>query len=131
MTTKLKTKMAEHNELGKLGEKLAKDFLAAKGYQILEQNWVCGHKEIDIIAMDGKELVIVEVKTRRVMCLVEPEETVDKYKQCFLIWAAEAYIERNNLDVDVRFDIVAIVIDKNNEHRIDHIENAFYPMLSR
>ena len=123
--------MAEHNELGKLGEKLAKDFLAAKGYQILEQNWVCGHKEIDIIAMDGKELVIVEVKTRRVMCLVDPEETVDKYKQRFLIWAAEAYIERNNLDVDVRFDIVAIVIDKNNEHRIDHIENAFYPMLSR
>lgn len=123
--------MAEHNELGKLGEKLAKDFLAAKGYQILEQNWVCGHKEIDIIALDGKELVIVEVRTRRVQCLVEPEETVDKYKQRFLIWAAEAYIERNNLDVDVRFDIVAIVIDKNNEHRIDHIENAFYPMLSR
>ncbi len=123
--------MAEHNELGRLGEQLARDFLIAKGYQILEQNWVCGHKEIDIIAMDGKELVIVEVKTRRVTFLVEPEETVDKYKQRFLIWAAEAYIERNNLDVDVRFDIVAIVIDKNNEHRIDHIENAFYPMLRR
>jgi putative endonuclease len=123
--------MAEHNDLGRLGEQLARDFLIAKGYQILEQNWVCGHKEIDIIAMDGKELVIVEVKTRRVTFLVEPEETVDKYKQRFLIWAAEAYIERNNLDVDVRFDIVAIVIDKNNEHRIDHIENAFYPMLRR
>ena len=57
--------MAEHNELGKLGEQLARDFLIAKGYQILEQNWSCGHKEIDIIAMDGNELVIVEVKTRR------------------------------------------------------------------
>lgn len=123
--------MAEHNELGRLGEQLARDFLIAKGYQILEQNWVCGHKEIDIIAMDGKELVIVEVKTRRVTFLVEPEETVDKYKQRFLIWATESYVERNNLDVDVRFDIVAIVIDKNNEHRIDHIENAFYPMLRR
>ena len=123
--------MAEHNELGRLGEQLARDFLIAKGYQILEQNWVCGHKEIDIIAMDGKELVIVEVKTRRVQCLVDPEETVDKIKQRFLIWAAESYVERNNLDVDVRFDIVAIVVDKNNEHRIDHIENAFYPMLSR
>ena len=122
--------MAEHNELGKLGEQLARDFLIAKGYQILEQNWVCGHKEIDIIAMDGKELVIVEVRARRVQCLIDPEETVDKYKQRFLIWAAEAYIERNNLDVDVRFDIVAIVIDKNNEHRIEHIEDAFYPMLS-
>lgn len=122
--------MAEHNELGRFGEQLARDFLIAKDYQILEQNWVCGHKEIDLIAMDGKELVIVEVKTRRVTFLVEPEETVDKYKQRFLIWAANAYVERNNLDVDVRFDIVAIVIDKNNEHRIEHIENAFYPMLS-
>jgi putative endonuclease len=81
--------------------------------------------------MDGKELVIVEVKTRRVTFLVEPEETVDKYKQRYLIWAAESYIGRNNLDVEVRFDIVAIVVDKNNEHRIDHIENAFYPMLRR
>lgn len=123
--------MAEHNELGKMGEKLARDFLMAKGYQILEQNCVCGNKEIDIIALDGKELVIVEVKTRRVQYLVEPEETVDKYKQRFLIWAAEYYIERNKLDIDVRFDIVAIVVDKNNEHRIEHIENAFYPMLSR
>lgn len=123
--------MAEHNELGRLGEKLAKDFLIAKGYQILEQNWICSHKEIDFIALDGKELVIIEVKTRRMTYLVEPEETVDKYKQRFLIWAAEAYVERNNLDIDVRFDIVSIVIDKNNEHRIVHIENAFYPMISR
>jgi len=123
--------MAEHNDLGRLGEKLAKDFLVAKGYQILEQNWVCGHKEIDIIAKDGNELVIVEVKTRRVTYLVDPEETVDKYKQQFLIWAADSYVQRNNLDVDVRFDIVAIVIDKNNEHRIEHIEDAFYPMLRR
>ncbi len=123
--------MAEHNELGRLGEQLARDFLIAKGYQILEQNWVCGHKEIDIIAKDGNELVIVEVKTRRVTYLVDPEETVDKYKQQFLIWAADSYVQRNNLDIDVRFDIVAIVIDKNNEHRIEHIENAFYPMLRR
>lgn len=121
--------MAEHNELGKLGEQLAKDFLVAKGYQILEQNWICGHKEIDIIAKDGNELVIVEVRARRAAYLVDPEETVDKYKQQYLIWAAEAYVERNKLDIDVRFDIVAIVIDKNNEHRIEHTENAFYPML--
>ena len=123
--------MAEHNELGKLGEQLASDFLIAKGYQILEQNWSCGHKEIDIIAKDGDELVIVEVKTRRVTFLVDPEETVDKMKQRYLIWAAEAYVERNNLDMDVRFDIVAIVVDNNNEHRVDHIENAFYPTISR
>ncbi len=121
--------MADHNELGRLGESIAKDFLVAKGYQILEQNWVCGHKEIDIIARDGDELVIVEVKTRRVMYLVEPEATVDIYKQKFLIWAAESYVNQNYLDIDVRFDIVGIVVDYNNEHRIEHIENAFYPKL--
>ena len=121
--------MAEHNELGRLGESIAKDFLVAKGYQILEQNWVCGHKEIDIIAMDGDELVIVEVKTRRVMYLVEPEATVDIYKQRFLIWAAESYVNQKYLDIDVRFDIIGIVVDYNNEHRIEHIENAFYPKL--
>lgn len=120
--------MAEHNEIGALGEKLARDFLIAKGYQILEQNWVCGHKEIDIIAKYGNELVIVEVKTRKVPVLIEPEETVDRYKQQFLIWAANSYVERNSLDIDVRFDIVSIVINYNNEHRIDHIEDAFYPV---
>lgn len=120
--------MAEHNETGALGEKLARDFLIAKGYQILEQNWACGHKEIDIIAKDGDELVIVEVKTRKVPVIVEPEETIDRYKQQFLIWAANAYVERNRLDIDVRFDIVAVVIDQNNEHRIEHTEDAFYPV---
>lgn len=123
--------MAEHNDLGKLGEQLARDFLIAKGYQILEQNWVCGHKEIDIIALDGKELVVVEVRTRSVEFLVDPEETVDKYKQRFLIWAAESYVESKRLDLDVRFDIVAIVIDKHKKNRIEHIENAFYPTLGR
>ena len=123
--------MAEHNELGKWGEQIARDLLISKGYQILEQNWVCGHKEIDIIALDGKELVIVEVRTRRVQCLVDPEETVDKIKQRYLIWSAEAYVERNNLDMDVRFDIVAILVDNKNERRVEHIENAFYPTISR
>ena len=123
--------MAEHNELGKWGEQIARDLLISKGYQILEQNWSCGHKEIDIIAKDGDELVIVEVRTRRVSTLVDPEETVDKIKQRYLIWSAEAYVERNNLDMDVRFDIVAILVDNKNERRVEHIENAFYPTISR
>lgn len=123
--------MAEHNDLGKWGEQIARDLLISKGYQILEQNWSCGHKEIDIIAKDGDELVIVEVRTRRVSTLVDPEETVDKIKQRYLIWSAEAYVERNNLDMDVRFDIVAILVDNKNERRVEHIENAFYPTISR
>ena len=121
--------MATHNEIGALGEQIALEYLLERKYQILEENWVCGHKEVDIIAKDGDTIVFVEVKTRHSTCLVEPEATVDVYKQRHLIWAANSYVNRYQYDNDVRFDIIAIVIDKNNEKRIEHIEDAFYPSL--
>jgi putative endonuclease len=121
--------MASHNEIGALGEQIALEYLLERKYQILETNWVCGHKEVDIIAKDGDTIVFVEVKTRHSTCLVEPEATVDVYKQRHLIWAANSYVNRYQYDNDVRFDIIAIVIDKNNEKRIEHIEDAFYPSV--
>lgn len=121
--------MATHNELGALGEQIAVDYLIERGYQIIERNWSNGHKEIDIIAKDGDTIVIVEVKTRRSTYLVEPEIAVDVYKQRNLIWAANSYVNRNQYDNDVRFDIISIVIDRNNEKRIEHIEDAFYPSV--
>lgn len=121
--------MATHNDIGALGEQIALEYLLERKYQILETNWVCGHKEVDIIAKDGDTIVFVEVKTRHSTCLVEPEATVDVYKQRHLIWAANSYVNRFQYDNDVRFDIIAIVIDKNNEKRIEHIEDAFYPSV--
>ena len=121
--------MATHNEIGALGEQIALEYLFERKYQILETNWVCGHKEVDIIAKDGDTIVFVEVKTRHSTCLVEPEATVDVYKQRHLIWAANSFVNRYQYDNDVRFDIIAIVIDKNNEKRIEHIEDAFYPSV--
>lgn len=119
--------MASHNEFGALGEQIALEYLLGLGYQILETNWVCGHKEVDIIAKDDDTIVIVEVKTRRSSFLVEPEATVDIFKQRHLIWAANTYVNRYQYDLDVRFDIISIVIDRNNEKRIEHIQDAFYP----
>ncbi len=119
--------MAAHNDLGALGEQIALEYLLGKNYQILETNWVCGHKEVDIIAKEDDTIVFVEVKTRHSTCLVDPEITVDVYKQRHLIWAANSYVNRYQYDLDVRFDIIAIVIDKNNEKKIEHIEDAFYP----
>ena len=119
--------MAAHNELGALGEQIALEFLLELGYKILVTNWVCGHKEVDIIAKDGDTIVFVEVKTRKTPCLVEPEATVDIFKQRLLIFAANSYVTRFQYDLDVRFDIIAIVIDNNNEKRIEHIIDAFYP----
>ena len=111
-------------DFGKLGEDLAVNYLINKGYQILERNWRSGHKEIDIIALDGDTLVAVEVKTRKSNTYGEPDIAVGAMKQKMLIWAADAYVRYKNLDVEVRFDIISIVITDTGEH-IEHIEDAF------
>ena len=116
--------MQNNLDFGKLGEDLAVNFLVDKGYQILERNWRSGHKEIDIVALDGDTLVAVEVKTRKSNTYGEPDVAVGAMKQQMLIWAADAYVRYKNLDVDVRFDIISIVITDNGQH-IEHIEDAF------
>lgn len=118
--------MAEHNETGKKGEDLANDYLLEKGYTVLERNWRFGQEEIDIIALKKNMLVVVEVKTRFSSTFGEPETFVTKQKQKHLIKAANAYIERKNLDYEVRFDIISIITG-NNQHKINHLEDAFSP----
>ena len=122
--------MIEPHELGKLGEELAVEYLIKKGYQILERNWRSGHKEIDIIAQIDDNLVIVEVKTRKSDDYGEPDIAVGIAKQRMLIWAADAYVRKNQLNVDVRFDIVSIVIS-DEEPQIEHIEDAFIPLSNQ
>ncbi len=118
--------MAEHNDFGKLGEELAVNYLTGKGYEILERNWRNIHKEIDIIAKDGKFLVIVEVKTRQTDEYGEPDVAVTRKKQRMLIAAANAYITRKGLDIETRFDIISIIF-RDGEPVIEHIEDAFLP----
>ena len=118
--------MAEHNDLGNIGEEIAAKYLIDKGYEILERNWRNRHKEIDIIAKDGNELVIVEVKTRKSNDYGDPDMAVTKRKQSLLIAASNAYIFRNKLDFDTRFDIISIILNSENPN-IEHIEDAFLP----
>ncbi len=118
--------MAKHIDLGKKGEKLAADFLINIGYKIIDLNWRLDKDEIDIIAKDGDELVIVEVKTRSTNYFGYPEESVDYRKEKFLIRATETYLEEKKIDSETRFDIIAIIID-DKATTIDHIKDAFYP----
>ena len=118
--------MAKHNDLGKLGEDLAVQYLTDKGYEILERNWHNIHKEIDIVAKDGEELVIVEVKTRKSGDYGDPDMAVTRQKQSRLISAANAYLFKNALDVSTRFDIISIILQEDKPI-IDHIEDAFLP----
>ena len=118
--------MAGNIETGKEGEILARDFLRGKGYQILEQNWRSGHREIDIIAGFRGELIIVEVKVRKRIGAERLEEHIPRKKQQHLIRSAEAYLKWKQLDTGVRFDVILITGEPGN-HSIQHIENAFSP----
>lgn len=118
--------MAEHNELGKAGEKLAQEMLLKKGYEILETNWYFQKAEVDIIAQKEKDtIVIVEVKTRNNEAIGKPEEFISKKKISLLVKAADAYVQKQDLDVEVRFDVVAVIINEKYQN-VRHIEDAFY-----
>jgi len=118
--------MAYHNELGKQGEKMAVAYLAKNGYDILEQNYYFDKAEIDIIAQKNKEtIVVVEVKTRNSNFFGNPQDFVSPSKIKLLLKAANEYIISKNLDVEVRFDIIAVIKNKREE-KIEHFENAFY-----
>lgn len=120
--------MAEHNELGKSGEDHAYDYLLKKGFDILERNWRHKKDEVDIIAVHRDCLVIVEVKTRSTLYFGEPQVFVDKKKQDFMIRAANAYILKNDIHIETRFDIVSVVLS-GSRVSVKHIEDAFYPTL--
>ena len=116
--------MADHNQLGEKGEELAVKFLVNLGYQIIDTNWREQKFEIDIIALDEEEIVFVEVKTRSTSAYGNPEEAVTETKQKHLINGADFYIQENEVDLDARFDVIAI-IENSNELTINHIKSAF------
>lgn len=117
--------MAQHNELGKKGEQLAVDFLLKNGYTIIERNYRFEKAEVDIIAQKGDILAIIEVKTRSTSDFGDPQEFVKPKQIQRLVKAVDEYVTVNDLDVEVRFDIVAIV-KENQGYSIEHLENAFY-----
>lgn len=119
--------MAQHNETGASGELVAVNHLLEQGYDIIEKNWRSGKDEVDVIAMHKDQLVFVEVKTRTSDFFGAPEEWVGIKKQRNLIRAANSYIEERNLALNVRFDVIGI-IKSNNQLRLNHIEDAFYPL---
>lgn len=120
--------MAEHNETGQKGEILAANYLKEKGYTILETNWRFRNLEADIIASIGDTMVVAEVKTRKTNFFGEPETFVTKQKQRNLIKTAHEYIQHRQLDLEVRFDIISVVMNSSGNN-VNHIEAAFYPLV--
>ena len=127
--------MAQHNDLGKLGEELAVEFLQKNGYEIVETNWTFQKAEIDIIAKTGDTLAVIEVKTRSSLDFGLPQDFVKPKKIQLLVKAVNEYIISKDLDVEVRFDIIAITASNTNSlpiqkdgksFEIEHLIDAFY-----
>lgn len=116
--------MAEHNELGRKGEELAVEYLRLKEYEILELNYRFQKAEVDIIAKRGNTLIVAEVKTRSTPEFGNPQDFVKPKQIQQLVKAINHYVEEKELDVDVRFDIIAIIKNKLGT-KVEHIQDAF------
>lgn len=120
--------MAEHNELGKIGEEKAYQFLIRNDYKVLCRNWQYRKCELDIIAEKDGMLVVVEVKTRSSIEFESPKEAITLRKQKQIILGTNAYIEENDIHLECRFDVVSVLILKEKVE-IELIEDAFIPLL--
>ncbi len=112
--------------LGVWGEEQAARFLQARGWSIVERNFRCPLGEIDIIARSGSQLIFVEVKTRRTIAFGLPQEAVGQRKQQQLIRTAQWYLKgRKDSRINPRFDVLAVVQQKDGRAQIEHLANAF------
>jgi putative endonuclease len=119
--------MAQHNDFGKNGELLAKQFLESEGYEILDENWTFGKAEVDLIAYLDKKIIFVEVKARSCNTFGEPEDFVNSAKEVQMEIAADEYINMMGFEGEIRFDIISILFDNTGKHTLRHIEDAFWP----
>lgn len=117
--------MAKHNEFGKLGEQKAVDFLKKGGYEIRYRNYRYLKAEIDIIAQKDDTLAIIEVKSRQSSFFEDLADTVNTKKIKLLVSAADQFVVENDLEVEVRFDIITI-IKKGKHFEVEHLKDAFY-----
>lgn len=123
--------MARHNDTGKWGEELAAETLRGKGYNIIERDWHSGHRDIDIIARtpDSRTVVFVEVKTRTQDIIMRPEDAVTEKKIRNIGLAANNYVKMFDVVDELRFDLVTIVGENPKVAKVEHIADAFNPLL--
>lgn len=113
--------------IGCWGEKVAQEYLCAKGWTLVEKNYSVRGGEIDLIMKENDCTVFIEVKTRAQNGMGSPLEYIDKRKQRRIMKTAIAYLGRD--DIEMRFDAVEIVYKSINGKctviDVNHIENAF------
>lgn len=112
---------------GNKGEEIASEYLTSIGYSILHRNYRSGKAEVDIIAKDKDFIVFIEVKSRSNQQEEVPRDILSNAQQKRIIEAAHNYIIDNDIKKEARFDFISILF--NQQNKIEHIKDAFYPSL--
>ena len=114
----------DSRELGQWGEDLAKSALERMGWRILDRNVRIGGGELDIVALDGDELVMVEVRVRRVGELLPPALSVGPRKLKNLVRAGSTYASLLGWEKPWRIDVFGITVDVNDRWDIEHVKDV-------
>lgn len=117
--------LSENIRIGYLGEHAAAVYLRKNGYTILSGNFKSKTGEIDIVAEKDSTVCFEEIKTRKEGTMFPPSEAVDKKKQENIKNTAAFYMLSSKLELDMRFDIIEVVVKDNDECSITHLINAF------
>lgn len=111
---------------GTHGEALAVAYLRRRGFQLIGHSYHCRFGEIDLIAMDGKTLCFIEVKTRSNLSVGLPREFVTAQKQQRIRKTAAWYLAEKELECPVRFDVAEVYTDAGGQlEKIEYLEDAF------
>ena len=117
--------MDGRGEIGRRGEALAAELLRSKGLTIVERNFRCRAGEIDLVALDGRVVVFVEVRSRRGALAGTPFESVDGRKRAQLARVARHFVAAHGWhDRDARFDVIGVRFD-HDPPALEHLRSAF------
>jgi putative endonuclease len=117
--------MLAKDTLGRQGEQAAADHLTRLGWQILDRNWRCGEGELDIVARDGTELVVCEVKTRSSVVFGTPVEAVTPAKAARLRRLAGRWLAAHGVGhATARIDVIGLLADGPGRFTVDHLKGV-------
>jgi putative endonuclease len=115
----------QRSALGRYGEDIATRHLVESGMVVLARNWRCPHGEIDVVARDGRTLVVCEVKTRRGLDYGTPLEAVTARKMVRLRQLATEWLDEAGFDPpDVRIDVVSVLVRTQGAAVVEHLRGV-------
>ena len=117
----------DNRSKGSWGEERAARYLCLRGYRILEKNYRCRFREIDLIARRGGYLVFIEVKLRKDARFAEAREFVGHAKQERILKTAQLWLQEHEYDLQPRFDVIELYAPEGERGRVElrHIVDAF------